>query len=106
MDNLMIFPAGTEIAFEINNALKYSKFVNIFGATSVDDHSAFVYKNLITGLPYVTNEKFIKCINEQIAKYDIRYIYPAHDIAIDFFAEHESEINAVIISSPYETVKI
>lgn len=28
---VLIFPAGTEIAFEIVNALKYSKFVEIYG---------------------------------------------------------------------------
>ena len=36
---ILIFPAGTEIAFEIFNALKYSKFVELFGGTSANDHS-------------------------------------------------------------------
>ena len=48
---LLIFPAGTEIAFEILNALKYSKFVEIYGGTSADDHSEFVYKRLVKGFP-------------------------------------------------------
>ena len=51
---VLVFPAGTEIAFEILNALKYSKFVELYGGISTDDHSEFVYKNLIKGFPYIT----------------------------------------------------
>ena len=29
---VLIFPAGTEIAFEIQNSLKYSKFIELYGA--------------------------------------------------------------------------
>ena len=32
--NVLVFPAGTEIAFEIHQALRYSKFVRLFGATA------------------------------------------------------------------------
>ena len=42
--NILIFPAGTEIAFEIYNALKYSKFVRLFGGTSVECHADFVFE--------------------------------------------------------------
>lgn len=104
--NLAIFPAGSEIAFEINNALKYSKFVNIFGLSSVSDHSAFVYKNYYSKLPYMNDEKFIIEINKYIKKNKIDYIYPAMDMVQVFLTNHQEEINAIIITSDKETVNI
>ena len=78
---LLIFPAGTEIAFEILNALKNSKFVEIYGGASIDDHSEFVYKNLIKGFPYADSDKLVDYLNQVIEEYGIEFIYPAHDDA-------------------------
>lgn len=103
---ILIFPAGTEIAFEIFNALKYSKFVEIYGGTSVSDHSEYVYKNLIKGIPFVDSPDFIEKLNEVIHKYGIQYIYPAHDIAHTFMSENEDDIDAVLVSANKETVRI
>lgn len=103
--NLLIFPSGTEIAFEIFNALKYSKFVTIFGGTSVSDHSEFVYKNLIEGFPYIYEEGFLQYLNYVIEEYHIDCIYPAHDSASAFFSEHIDEIRAqVIITEKFTTL--
>lgn len=104
--NLLIFPAGTEIAFEILNALKYSKFVNIYGGTSTDEHSEFVYSNLIKGFPFIGEDGFIEYLNEVIDKYDIEYIYPAHDSVSMYLAEHAEKIKANLVSAKYETVRI
>ena len=59
MKNVFIFPAGTEIAFEILNALKYSKFVNIIGGTSVSCHAEFVFEKLISNMPNIDDENFM-----------------------------------------------
>lgn len=104
--NLLIFPAGTEIAFEILNALKYSKFVNIFGGTSADDHSEFVYKNLIKGFPYIGEDGFLEYLNAVIDENEIDCIYPAHDSASVFFSEHLNEIHAQVIITDPETTSI
>ena len=104
--NILIFPAGTEIAFEILNALKYSKFVEIYGGTSVDDHSEFVYKNLIKGFPFIGEDGFIEYLNKVVEEYNIDYIYPAHDSACVYLSEHSEKIKAEIVGSEYKTVKI
>lgn len=104
--NVLIFPAGTEIAFEILNALKYSKFVNIYGGTSVDDHSEFVYKNLINGFPYIDEEGFLEYLNLVIDKYEIDCVYPAHDSASVFFSKNKEKIHAQVIVTEYETTRI
>lgn len=101
---ILIFPAGTEIAFEILNALKYSKFVEIYGGTSAADHAEFVYKNLIEGFPFVDEPEFLEYLNYTIDKYQIDCVYPAHDSVSVFFSNHANEIHAqVIIADEFTT---
>lgn len=104
--NLLIFPAGTEIAFEIFNALKYSKFVRIFGGTSADDHSEFVFKNLIKEFPFVNDGGFLDFLNSVIDEYKIDCVYPAHDSVGVFMSKNRNLIHAQVIICDYETVRI
>ena len=62
-------PAGTEIAFEIHDALKNSKFVKLFGVTSVDCHADFVFRSCISGALHredgavcIDREKCVGCL--------------------------------------------
>ena len=103
---VLLFPAGTEIAFEILNALKYSKFVELYGGTSADDHSEFVYKNLIKGFPYINDDGFLGYLNKVIEEYQIDCIYPAHDSASVFFSMHADEIKAQVIIADADTTNI
>lgn len=102
----MIFPAGTEIALEIRNALKYSKFVNLIGGTSMDDHSDYVYKTLIKGFPFIDEEGFLDYLNDVVREYQIDSIYPAHDSVGVFLSKHRDEIPTQIIITEDNTVSI
>lgn len=104
--NILVFPAGTEIAFEIHNSLKYFKYVKLFGGTSVSCHADFVFKNIIDGFPFVYEKGFLKYLNKKIKENNIDFIYPAHDDASLFFAENSNKIKARIINSPKETIEI
>ena len=104
--NILIFPAGTEIAFTIVNALKYSRFVTIYGGTSVKDHSEFVYKNLIEGFPFVDDDNFLEYLNDVVEKYKIDCIYPTHDSVCLFLSERMQDIKAQVIITGYETTRI
>lgn len=106
MKKVLIFPAGTEIAFEIFNALKYSKFVELYGGTSVDDHSEFIFEKLITNFPYADDPKFIEYLNDVIDQEGIDCVFPAHDSACMILSEHALEIHAQVIISDYDTVRI
>ncbi len=104
--NILIFPAGTEIAFEIVNALKYSKFVKLYGGTSTHDHSDFIYENLIDNFPYIGENGFIDYLNEVIKQYSIDCVYPAHDSASLFFSDNVDKINAQVIIADSKTTGI
>jgi hypothetical protein len=41
---VLVFPCGAETATEIHQALRYSLHVELFGASSVDDHGRFRFK--------------------------------------------------------------
>lgn len=104
--NVLIFPAGSEIGFEIYNALKFAKDIKIFGGTSTKDHSQFVYKRLISGIPFCTAPDFIEKLNKTIEENDIEFVYPAHDSVELFLTEHLDEIKATVVTSPLKTVDI
>ena len=104
--NILVFPAGTEIAFEIHDALKNSKFVRLFGATSVPCHAEFVFQTCVTGLPFVDDPALIPALNRVIDAYGIDYVYPAHDSALLRFSEERDALHAEVIASARETVGI
>lgn len=106
MYNVLIFPAGTEIGLEIYNALKFSKMLNVIGATSATDHARMVYKNIIDDVPFVTDEDFIEKMNKIVVENNIDFIYPAHDSVCLKLAEHQDEIDAKVVTSALETVDI
>lgn len=106
MINVLIFPGGSGIGLEINNALKYSKIVKVFGGSSVGDHSEYVYRNLISNIPYFSAPDFLTKLNSIIDEYDIDYLYPALDSVQMYLTEHEDEIKAKVITSPLKTIQV
>lgn len=106
LKNVLVFPAGTEIAFEIHDALKYSKFVRLFGGTSVDCHADFVFKNCIHDLPFSDDPELIDRLNEVIDEYHIDYVYPAHDSALKRLSDDRKALHAEVIAAPEKTVEI
>ena len=103
---VLIFPAGTEIAFEIQNALKFSKFVELYGCSSVPCHAEFVFKNYIEGVPFPGDPGLVDALNKVIDEYGIDLIYPAHDSACLTLTKEQDKLHARVITSPLETVEI
>lgn len=104
--NILVFPCGSEIALEIHRSLKYSRHINLFGASSTDDHGKFVYEQYFGNVPYFDEDNFIPTINKIIEEYKIDAIYPAMDSVIAKFSEMSNMINCRIIGSSNETNQI
>lgn len=106
--NILIFPAGSENAINIYDSLKYSLHFNLFGASSVRDYAEEIYpkENYVVTELYIQSESFFKNFNEIIKNFDIDYIIPTHDVISLFLMEHEKQINAKVVCSPFETAKI
>lgn len=106
MTNILVFPCGSEIAMEIFQALKYTRFIELYGGSSVEDHGQYVYQNYIGGLPYFNAPDFVEQLNKVIDEYQIDYIFPAHDDVVLLCAKHAKELHADVITSSYETAEI
>lgn len=91
---------------EINRSLAHSTHFEMYGASSIDNHGAYVYRNYIGGVPNIDDEDCIEKINQLIDKYEIDFIFPAHDSAVLKFAQHADELHAVVVTSPLETCEI
>ncbi|MBQ6395769.1 MAG: hypothetical protein IJH87_05440, partial [Atopobiaceae bacterium] len=102
---VLIFPAGSEIAVEIFDALKFQKDIEVFGATSVPDHSEYLYRELATGLPFFNRPNFIDELNRVLDGWGIDFLYPARDDVQLFLTQHADEIHARVATSPLATVE-
>lgn len=106
--NVLVVPCGSEIGLELHRSLQFSTHFELFGASSVQDHGAFVYKNYVGDVPFVDDPKFTERLNQEIKKHDIKFIFPAHDSVVLKLAEakESGEINCEVITSPAETCRI
>ncbi|MGC9053598.1 MAG: ATP-grasp domain-containing protein, partial [Candidatus Hydrogenedens sp.] len=87
---VMIFPGGTEIGLEIFRSLSYSQHIELFGATSLEnDPGGMLFKHYYTGLPFVNERSFLKRFCSLLEKLKIDFIFPAHDTAGLYLAEHQ-----------------
>ncbi len=101
--NVLVFPGGTEIGLEIWNSLKDCKEVNLFSAGSnISNHAPYVFKNHLI-IPDVNHVGWLVSLNNFIEKFNIDYVFPAHDDVVVALARKSAEINADIISSPFDT---
>ncbi|WHY91240.1 ATP-grasp domain-containing protein [Neobacillus cucumis] len=104
--NVLVFPCGSEIGLEINNALKFVKGLKIFGGSSVADHGMYTYKNYIDGIPNVDDNNFIPSLNQIVEEYEIDFIFPAHDSVVLKLAQNHEHLKAEVITSSEETCEI
>lgn len=106
MKNILVFPCGTEIGLEIHRALAGSKFFNVIGASSVDDHGVYVYDNYFGNIPFVDSPDFLSSVNTLIDQQNIDYIVPAHDSVVLKLAQLSELLNAEVIGSQASTCEI
>ena len=68
----------------------------------------FVYKNYIEGIPFISSNRFLKAINALIEKYNIDFIFPAHDsVALELSKSSKNNtLKCPVITSSYETNRI
>ena len=103
---VLVFPAGTEIAFEIHAALRGNKMFELYGATSEPCHANFVFRKCIDGLPYANDPAVIDALNEIIDYYNIDFVYPAHDSALLTLTVYKDDLHARVVTSNVATVAI
>jgi hypothetical protein len=105
LKKVLVFPCGSITGIDINFALRHSMRIELFGASSIEDHGRYIYKNYIGGLPNISEKNFIQELNRVIQQFDIQFIIPTHDTVALFLVKHQSNISAKIISGDLTTTE-
>lgn len=103
---IMVFPCGSEIGLELHRSLKDIRFIDLYGASSTDDHGCWVYKNYIGGIPYITAPDFIEVLNRHIDENHIDFIFPALDSVIAMLSRNRDKLHAKLLTSPDDAVQV
>lgn len=105
--NVLVFPCGSEIGLELYRSLRYAKEVELFGASSVDDHGRFVYDRYFSGFPFAHEDTFIDTINSYVTKYSIDHIFPGHDNVVTRLSQAKAQDRLVcnVLTSPHQTCR-
>lgn len=104
--NVLVFPVGEINSAELHDALSHNVNINVYGASSVERHGKYIYKNYRGGLPNISDGQFIPAFNRLINEWGIDYIFPTHDTVALYMAQRRSEICAEVITASYETASI
>ena len=95
--NVLVFPAGEVNSIELHDALSTCVNIELLGASSIDRHGEYVFKNYISGVPMISAPDFINQFNKILKDKNIDVVFPTHDTVAKFFADNRDKINAKII---------
>jgi hypothetical protein len=104
--HVLIFPAGEINSVELHDALASTVNVKVYGASSVDRHGPYIFENYISGLPFITDEKFIDAFNALIIEHSIDLIFPTHDTVAVFLSDNQTSLRAKVIGADSETTAV
>jgi len=93
---VLVFPCGAENAVEIHTALKDVVNIELYGASSRDDHGQFIFKNYFGDIPFITDLNFIKKFNQILVDNNIDIVIPTHDDISLYLAENSQNLYAKI----------
>ena len=106
MINVLVFPCGSEIGLEVNEALKRDKHINLFGLSSVPCHGKIVFKNYIEGISFISSDTFIDELNAIIDQNEIDVLIPAYDDVILYLSENRDRLHCRLVTSADDTCRI
>ncbi|MCB9170794.1 MAG: ATP-grasp domain-containing protein [Flavobacteriales bacterium] len=92
--NVLVYPSGAENALEVHQALKGVMNVRLFGASSRDDHGAFVFREHTTDAPAITDRDFVERFNALLESWGIQVVIPTHDDVSLHLAEVADRLKA------------
>ena len=96
--NVMVFPCGAENANEIFQSLRYSVHVNLIGASSVEDHGKFIFRNYVSSIPNIQEPGFDEAFADVIKTNEIDVIFATHDSVTEMLAPLTKKIGFFLVN--------
>jgi len=106
MNNVLIFPSATYPAMQIIDCLKNNPRFQVVAGASYPNHSEYVCSNCVIDIPFVSSPNFKSYFVEFVKKNEIKFVIPTDETAAMYLKEHENDIPAVVVCSPYETTRL
>lgn len=103
---VLVFPCGAENAIELHDALSSCVNLEVWGASSRDDHGRYVFRNYIGDVPYLHRPDFISALNRLIRCHQIDVLFPTHDTVAQFLSGHRDEIACRVVMADDHTARI
>lgn len=103
---VLVFPCGAETASEIHQALRYSLHVELFGASSVDDHGRFRFENYHGDLPRIDEPTFDYAFANLVEKLAIDIVFPTHDTVCNYLAPRAAAMGFHLVNGDERTTTI
>ncbi|WP_322031647.1 ATP-grasp domain-containing protein [Paraburkholderia sp. J76] len=95
---VLVFPCGAENAIEIHEALRYSVHVELYGASSVDDHGRFAFERYFGGLPNIRDPHFDDAFATLLDRLGIDMVFATHDTVIEYLAARREKWRAHLVN--------
>ncbi len=100
---VLVLSCGSLTATDMSVSLKDNDEYELWGTSIYKDHGIYTYKNYIPDIPKISDSNFILVLNQKIKEYNISYLVPTHEDMCLFLQENKEKINAITLSSNYET---
>ncbi len=104
--NVLIFPAGEVNSIELHSSLSKNVNVELFGASSLERHGRFVFKNYISGLPLIIDDNFNEEFQSIVDTYNIDLVFPTHDTVAEYFSKFRDKFSCKFVVPEYNTSNI
>jgi hypothetical protein len=102
---VLVFPCGTEVGLEIAGALEHSVHVEIYGASSRDDHGEQAFPNY-SSVPAITDGAFEDRFAALLVEWRIDLVFATHDSVHEYLAFRAHGWGIYLVNGNLEAAKI
>ncbi len=103
---VLVFPCGAENALEIYQSLRFSVHVELYGASSVNDHGRFRFKQYFGNVPNISSPEFESRFRALIEENGIDVVFATHDTVMEFLAPRARRMGFYLVNGNVETTGI
>jgi predicted ATP-grasp superfamily ATP-dependent carboligase len=101
-----VYPCGAEIGLEINAALRYDKYITLFGINSTPSHGPYVFAHCTEPFPFPDDPDFIDALNVFIEANEIDFLIPSNDDVGLYLSENRVDIACRVLIADVDTCRV